>query len=385
MRCLFSFAFLFFLISCSGKMSLEDSMDLELKVKMDTVYLDSKGENIFVFNGLSVSDLSEDKRVFYNFDFKTPSIEVLNLESLEFEERILLEKEGPDGVGEMVYHFNLLGDSLFFAGSVDQKFGVFDMEGKKDKSFSAEGLDRLKGLPQGMFSINQALALQSDPLAIIGEFRDWSIRDGTKKQMIGVWHVDEEHLEEFKIEDWFDFGSYSPLVDMGGYEINLNAYWFQFEPLHFGILVSTNLSADLLSYNAESDKFELVKIDHSLFQKEVKTKLPQRFETRTAFDEASREIKKEINFSKPVWDADNEIFYRFAYKEKAGEGQSSKAEVYLTVMDSDFKVLHEIALPQMIKSPNFHFVKDGQIWMFENVEDEVSFVRISVDGVKRSK
>ncbi|EOZ98047.1 hypothetical protein A33Q_1554 [Indibacter alkaliphilus LW1] len=49
-------------------------------------------------------------------------------------------------------------------------------------------------------------------------------------------------------------------------------------------------------------------------------------------------------------------------------------------MNKEFEVLHEIKVPQLTKSPNFHFVKDGMIWIFENVDDEVSFIRIKVSS-----
>jgi len=32
------------------------------------------------------------------------------------------------------------------------------------------------------------------------------------------------------------------------------------------------------------------------------------------------------------------------------------------------------------KRPNFHFVKDGKIWIFENIDDELAFVRLSIDS-----
>jgi hypothetical protein len=55
------------------------------------------------------------------------------------------------------------------------------------------------------------------------------------------------------------------------------------------------------------------------------------------------------------------------------------AKVVLSVYDFDLNVLGESELPQWNKIPKFHFVKDGKIWVFENIDDEMSFVRLSVN------
>ncbi|MBW3467790.1 DUF4221 family protein [Arthrospiribacter ruber] len=366
-----------FFCSC-GNSNIEDQGDY-YELSLDTVYLDSKGENLFLFNNLSVSDFSDDQTLMYNFDLRTPSIEVLDLDKMEFKERILLEKEGPDGVGEMVYHFNLLGSDTFFAGSTDQKFGIFSIDGSKVKGFTEEELGEVLGFPQGMVSISQVLALSSDPLSVICEFNDWTAKDGTKRQWIGVWHVDEGSIEEYKIENWFDFDGYSPLVDFGNYKAQLNAYWFFIESLDEKVLFSTNVTSTLLAY--KNGAFDLIIINHKTIENKKRGKLTDRFESREEFELELKKLRSEINFSKPVWDAENEVFYRFAYKEKGNEDQSApSAEVYLVVMNKEFEVLHEIKVPQLNKSPNFHFVKDGRIWIFENVDDEVSFIRIKVSA-----
>ncbi|WP_373495751.1 hypothetical protein [Aquiflexum sp.] len=40
--------------------------------------------------------------------------------------------------------------------------------------------------------------------------------------------------------------------------------------------------------------------------------------------------------------------------------------------------MHEIEVPELTK---YHFVKDGKIWIFENNEDEVSFIRLGIEGI----
>lgn len=84
----------------------------------------------------------------------------------------------------------------------------------------------------------------------------------------------------------------------------------------------------------------------------------------------------------PIWDRKNQVFYRFSYQEFAFESkikENVKSKVYLTVLDKDLNQLGETLVPQLIKKPAKHFAKDGKIWIYENVEDELGFVRLAFD------
>lgn len=368
------------IFACSSKNSSNPVSDKEITVSIDTVYLDGKGEIIFVFNGLSVSDFSADQRLMFNFDFMTPSIEIFDLDNLEFRERILLEKEGPNGVGEMVYDFNLLEGDLFFAGSRDQNLGLFSFRGEMQRNITLDKIHEIKQVPFGTLVLNQSLVLQSEPLILFGEFSDWSKSDGTGKEFIGVWYEDEEYFEEYAIEDWFGFENYRAMVNLGNFKTSLNAYWFLMENIPGGVVVSTNLTSSFLWFDKTKREFRLVNENHQLIPNTVNAELSDSYPSSESFSNALNEIKKEISYLKPVWDWDNEVFYRFAYKEKFdANGKVVASHVYLSVLNKDFSLIQESHIPQLNKSPNFHFVKDGKIWIFENIEDEVSFIRLKVD------
>lgn len=57
-----------------------------------------------------------------------------------------------------------------------------------------------------------------------------------------------------------------------------------------------------------------------------------------------------------------------------GKPEFSGVESYLVLIDKDWNILAEVALGTWPKAPSRHFVKDGKIWMFENIEDEMGFV-----------
>ena len=95
----------------------------------------------------------------------------------------------------------------------------------------------------------------------------------------------------------------------------------------------------------------------------------------------------EINFERLIWDKVNTRYYRFSYQadvetvERDGwfSLSAKNVQVYLTVFDKNLEMITEAIVPQLTTIPQTYFVKDGSIWIFENMEDELGFVRLSID------
>jgi hypothetical protein len=113
-------------------------------------------------------------------------------------------------------------------------------------------------------------------------------------------------------------------------------------------------------------------------------------ESVEALSEHFKRLAEDITFSKPFWDTENRIFYRFSYlkkfleKEKEGDQTldlpESNDEVYLTILDENLQIIGESKVPELKRAPSTHFVKDGKIWIFENIDDEMAFVRLSINS-----
>ncbi|WP_240477961.1 hypothetical protein [Cyclobacterium amurskyense] len=48
-------------------------------------------------------------------------------------------------------------------------------------------------------------------------------------------------------------------------------------------------------------------------------------------------------------------------------------------MDKELNLIAEGTVPEMDRYPRFHFAKDGKLWLFENIEDEMGFVRFDIN------
>jgi hypothetical protein len=113
-------------------------------------------------------------------------------------------------------------------------------------------------------------------------------------------------------------------------------------------------------------------------------KYNQDFENEDAFKQTSLDMRSEISFMAPLWDEEKQLFYRFSHKIiKIGNDvenyEDTESAVYLTIFDADFNVVAESLVEALNKPPGYHFVKDGKIWLFLNLQDEMGFVRLTVD------
>lgn len=87
----------------------------------------------------------------------------------------------------------------------------------------------------------------------------------------------------------------------------------------------------------------------------------------------------------------NEVYYRLSQELVYDEDTEplphqflpdpSSAKIYLSVYDKNFNLVAESKIPQLTKRVSRHFAKDGKIWIFENIEDEMGFVRLSISDL----
>jgi len=52
--------------------------------------------------------------------------------------------------------------------------------------------------------------------------------------------------------------------------------------------------------------------------------------------------------------------------------------VYISIFDEELNLLAESLVPELKASPKRHFIKDGKFWIFENIEDELAFMRLEI-------
>ncbi|MFD2035119.1 DUF4221 family protein [Belliella marina] len=87
------------LFSCGTKADKTIDEPENFNLQIDTVLINSKDQSLFLSWNLSNAGISTDNRYLYNLNVSEPSLEKIDLDQLSFVEKVKLEKEGPDGIG----------------------------------------------------------------------------------------------------------------------------------------------------------------------------------------------------------------------------------------------------------------------------------------------
>jgi hypothetical protein len=146
------------------------------------------------------------------------------------------------------------------------------------------------------------------------------------------------------------------------------------------ILIINNIFNEIIIYDPKSESISVRTFESKLTPNQ---KTPnEKIETGSIEEliDLSNKLNEQIDFKNLVWDADSQRFYRLSSISlpKPEGAKINKADVFLTVFDKELNMLWERKLDGFTKPPVTSFFKDGAIWIHENVNDELGFIRIKV-------
>ncbi|WP_339903493.1 DUF4221 family protein [uncultured Cyclobacterium sp.] len=378
MRNTFYWVIFTFICACNNHKEVKSDL-AKLNITLDTVIIDSGQEILFLNGKLRLSTLGDDKKHLYNFNSQENAIEQINLNTLAFEKKYGFEKEGPDGTGDNVSALSLLDKGRVFISSFPRDH-IFDWQGNKIESFDITAISKdlnqhQEGdrpyktlyLDQGsrLVSLIQNFEKKSSKLAIINQ---------QKKNMI-KWPIPA--IEKAK--------NFDLTLNSGGMEIALgNVHYLVKEGDQ--IILGTGVSHELYVINIENDSLQYKTYQSNLTPGEKSGSYPAVVGDQAELAKLHQQIQEDINFMAPVWDEKKQVYYRFSFqslfdetKKIQGFPQPKGAKVFLSVLDKDFNLLAETQVSQLNQTPGYYFAKDGKLWLFENIEDEMGFVRLDIN------
>ncbi|REG94693.1 DUF4221 family protein [Algoriphagus antarcticus] len=168
----------------------------------------------------------------------------------------------------------------------------------------------------------------------------------------------------------------------GGYGGAVSSYQFNGK-----IIYNTKAFNEVLVFDLKTDSLYVKKWDTPLLGYRRTYLPPKTVEfSSQEFKDMVRKSDEDISFGSLVWDDKNERYFRFSEKKHFSEELtdfgsyvSTGADVFLSVFDKDFNLISEYQIPELTHSIGVHFVKDGKIWMYENINDELAFVIMDVE------
>ncbi|TXE14792.1 DUF4221 family protein [Algoriphagus aquimarinus] len=371
---------LFLIASCGEKGSTESAESgnvLEnLTYSVDTLVVDAGGELLSIENYLQLegsSSLSEDQKFFYVFNNKDHTLAVVDLDQLKLVEVLPFEKEGPDGVGEYIAGLQALPDGRFLITGFE-KAGVFNREGKK--------LDDIPLIAEKYEGIETDLPIylkltRSAEMNLLFSFTGYSDFGEKKLVLINpsqksgktIKLPEIEKAQEFDITLISNQGSISLMTPLYIQELNGQVY------------VSNGISSGVYTYDYQADSMRLITFQHQLVPSAVSGTVKNEVSSREEFNSEVEKITTQIAFEKLLWDEKSNHFFRIGRKTipKIKKDTPYKSEVYLFIYDENLNLLGEKLLEDLTNPPRFYFMKDGKLYSYVNVEDELGFAVFTFD------
>jgi len=363
------------LVSCEGGNEKNNGNRFsDMAFSLDTVIIDPGDEIIFLKYQLSNVDISKDGKYLFNFNEHDHTVEKINLDELRLEEKIPFEKEGPNGTGPSGGSIRVHNENQITITGVAHT-SLFSLDGKKlatifYENFSfgepgTKGGELLKAHPELDTDANRLYVLI------------YSYDDGS--YALGILNLEEFEVAKLKLKSFEEVSNFEINYISGGIEI-IEPPQVNLEMFGTKVILSTSITNTLAWYDTEVDSLLIRSYNSQLTANKKEKEYKKEHETFEELEAEKRRFRQEINFLRPFWDDKSQHFHRFSYQELPTSlaGVEIKANVYLTVLDADLNQIGETLVPQLTKRPAKHFAKDGKIWIYENMDDEMGFVRLSI-------
>ncbi|MBS9523351.1 DUF4221 family protein [Litoribacter ruber] len=362
---------LMFGIACSDKGSEEGAQQLTLTFEVDTVMVDAGEDFIYLRSGLYRAELSSDGRALYNFNDNENLLEVIDMDNLRLSHKIPFEKEGPHGTGQ-VYRFQDLTNGNYLISNFTS-IGIFTDKAHRKEYHKFSTLSE-EVMEKGEIVSPEGILLKNGKTYVTFYAKGWAVTDGIVK-----FDLESNEAIKLPVDQLTALDRFTVKVhDKTQTEIN----WVGKYLSSYGekVLISNSVDNQLLIYDPEENSI----IQHD-FQAKLTANTPKEFarrevDTQDELMEIGNSFRNDIFFSQWIFDSTAERFYRLTYLlDKEVDGQKEFKTV-LTILDKEFQQVYEGVTP--LKKKYFKpFVREGKLYLYENINDELGFIVLSITEV----
>lgn len=365
------------LLACGEKSSdSASSSNLELTYEIDTVMVDP-GDHFFFLNwGLGIADITSDRKLLYNLNPQTLLLEVVDLDALALKETIQLEREGPNGVGggfisklQVLSNGNLM---LFDFNKIVEINPAGDL--LKSYEFNA---NTLTGYEFGETDkVSYSGLFSPDGKIYVGEMVDDDFKAPSKGlALINIENMElkfvatdaSSKLDEFRIMLEMDTEGGTSSMSMG------ESVFIRF--MEDQLVVSNSALNEAYIYNIVSDTLVYKTFEATLTGNERIKNFPNQVDSREALFEASKEKQKQVRFGPMIPQTEENLIWRFSTDMDRMIADSVVSKDVVTLFDTDFNMIEEQTLENFTNSSS-QFFKDGMLYSYLNINDEMAFVRL---------
>ena len=378
MKKLAPFLFLVLLFSCengSSKIAESGNVLENFSFTVDTVVVNS-GESLFNLKGLSKFEtqnyfsVSSDLNRLYFFDRHRLILQEVDINSLTLINTYPFEEEGPNGVGNFVFTFRNLPSGDFFAKDLFGGISLFTISGKRLQNITLNGEDLLKETRL------EPSALGGDLLMDLGSQKLYSLPNNYLIKEIYFAVMDSAGAEGkiFEIPEFLKVFKFNIELKSGGggglraEEISLQ------KPIDL-VILSSSFSSSIYVYSPEGDSLFYKKFSQKLAPPEKDVEVKNLVFSEQEYEAELDKLHSQIEYLDFYWDERTLRYYRFAKKglEVVNPELPREFDFFLFAYDENLELIGETKIDSLPALPESGFFKDGELWSYVNVDDELGF------------
>lgn len=345
----------------------------------DTFKIESKGKLLDLEDYILVSDLNRKGNLLFLNNGFDHSVDEIDLNRLEFVKSYPFDIEGPKGVGEYVYFLTLVDDKSIFFKSHNQSV-VLDISGNLIKRIDwVNAIDSKDSIFGKIPEIE--IAISSEHLKVYGLSFDRKER----LVFLDVLSVQDNRVKRFDIDTERSYRDFVLAVeDPAAYSyLDPVVYLSNENDL---VIVSHQFSNELFLFDANGQFVRKVNYEPKLTPKRARNPKGNTLATSEELSEAYQSLLEQVRFGPPVWDSVGKRYFRLSAKRAFSEHREVNAflpeqtdiKIYLTVFDSGFNLVSELLIPELDHETRKYFAKDGKLWVFRNLSDELGFIVVEL-------
>ncbi len=362
-----------FFFSCSGSSGYEeqDSDDIldNSSYTIDTVRIDSR-EGILALrdNSIGIWTLSQDFSKLYIFSEKLSSVQEIDLDERRLTAAYLFEKEGPNGIGGRVMDIYELKNGEFVFSKYSGT-GVFAKTGEKIIEYRLKSAD-IEGIQlDDDFPINHHAKISSD-----GEFlyAIHEARDSTELMVIDLSAMRGDALQMPHLTKTRVFNTM--LLSQRKFYAQNNRLQF----LNNQVIGYSAVTQEIYIYNPQLNQLEHKTFPHRQIPLEKNWAFKHEASSQQEFNDIMEAVEAQIEFGRFHWDEDRKYYYRLSQKAQDREylGKEKRYDTFFHVFDGNLLLIGEFRLEKISQKLTDYFFKDGKLYAYVNVDDELGFAVI---------
>ncbi|MFN3803205.1 hypothetical protein [Belliella pelovolcani] len=86
-------------------------------------------------------------------------------------------------------------------------------------------------------------------------------------------------------------------------------------------------------------------------------------------------MEKEFNYGELLFDQENNKYLRLLYRKISED----KFQIFISEYSTEFELTKEYQIKEPLKKPKNEFIKDGAIWLYQNFDDELAFIKLTIN------